>query len=93
MKKRCFERKVFFRQEWLNPSKDKAMRGRAFQARSSMGMVVFPAADIPVRHRAVRWFSRAQTKRQIRCDGSHVWRDRQSTSGDRRANQNPREAS
>jgi predicted phage terminase large subunit-like protein len=45
LKKRCNERKVFFRQEWVTSSKDKSIRGRAFQARASMGKIIFPAAE------------------------------------------------
>lgn len=43
--KRCRERKIFFRQEWVSPISDKAARGRAFQGRSSAGMVIFPAGE------------------------------------------------
>lgn len=43
--KRARERKVFCRAEWLSPIHDKATRGRAFQARASMGRVIFPKAE------------------------------------------------
>lgn len=45
IEKRCRERKIFFRKEWIPSINDKAVRGRAFQARSSSGMVVFPNAE------------------------------------------------
>jgi predicted phage terminase large subunit-like protein len=45
LKKRCKERGVFFRQEWIAPIKDKAIKGRAFQARASMGKVKFPVSE------------------------------------------------
>ena len=41
--KRVRERRIYARCEWLSPIHDKATRGRAFQARSSMGKVIFPA--------------------------------------------------
>jgi predicted phage terminase large subunit-like protein len=43
--KRAVERKIYFRREWVSPIQDKATRGRAFQARASMGRVVFPHAS------------------------------------------------
>lgn len=41
LKKRMLERRVYCRIEWVNPIKDKATRGRAFQARAAMGKVRF----------------------------------------------------
>lgn len=41
--RRMRERRIYMRCEWPNPGKDKAARARAFQARSAMGMVVFPS--------------------------------------------------
>jgi predicted phage terminase large subunit-like protein len=40
--RRCRERGVYFRQEWIASTRDKATRARAFQARAAMGKVVFP---------------------------------------------------
>ena len=45
LNKRARERKVYGRFEWMNPGKDKATRGRAFQARAAMGKVSFPKAS------------------------------------------------
>lgn len=43
-RKRMQERRTFRRCEWISSTKDKATRGRAFQARASMGRVWFPRA-------------------------------------------------
>jgi len=42
LSRRMIERRIYCRAEWLNPIKDKATRGRAFQARAAMGRVILP---------------------------------------------------
>lgn len=42
--RRCDERRIWFRAEWLPSIHDKAIRGRAFQARAAMGRIRFPNA-------------------------------------------------
>lgn len=42
LRKRMQERKTYVRTEWMSPIKAKDVRGRAFQARASMGKVRFP---------------------------------------------------
>lgn len=41
--RRMVERRVYAQVEWLNPIKDKATHGRAFQARAAMGRIEFPS--------------------------------------------------
>jgi predicted phage terminase large subunit-like protein len=43
MDRLCRERHVYFRQEWIASTKDKASRARSFQGLASMGRVSFPA--------------------------------------------------
>lgn len=40
---RCNERRTWFNIVWIDEMVDKAVKGRAFQARASMGNVLFPA--------------------------------------------------
>lgn len=42
LRKRMQERRALRRCEWITSAKDKATRGRAFQARASMGKIWFP---------------------------------------------------
>lgn len=42
---RCNERKIYYNQVWVDEIVDKAVKGRAFQARASMGNILWPNTE------------------------------------------------